>query len=367
MPLNVDIHKQFRYDATLDRTFGIYRADGGVRVQMYEGRSETVQAEGTLSYEEYAELRKKVPNADLPEMRPPEKEAPPGNTIGRVVGQSGAAPVKAAKANPPVRAETAAEKGFWESWGSTLLDGTQTALDVAGLVPGLGEFADLGNAGISAARGDYVGAGLSLASAIPFAGWGAAGAKAARRVAQGTEATAKAAKEATERAARKAEKEAAEEGAEKARKPASDGMKSKGRGKGPCDHLKKGNPDGKGSYRGGSYGGTKRAGIESHHAPANSVSPLRKSQGPAIQMDPGDHEMTSSHGHKGKRGEVYREGIAALLDQGKWRDALVRELRDIRSLSRKLGDPAKYNEAMLEMLEYFKCLEKHGLLPGGMP
>lgn len=27
-----------------------------------------------------------------------------------------------------------------------------------------------------------------------------------------------------------------------------------------------------------------------------------------------------------------------------------------------IGDPKKYDEATLEMLEYFKCLEKNGLL-----
>jgi hypothetical protein len=51
-----------------------------------------------------------------------------------------------------------------------VLDGIQTALDVAGLVPGVGEVADLANAGISALRGDYVGAGLSLVSMIPGVG-----------------------------------------------------------------------------------------------------------------------------------------------------------------------------------------------------
>ncbi|MFS0554758.1 hypothetical protein [Brevibacillus sp. 179-C9.3 HS] len=46
-----------------------------------------------------------------------------------------------------------------------------------GLIPGLREIADLANAGISAARGDYEGAALSLAACIPFAGWAATGSK----------------------------------------------------------------------------------------------------------------------------------------------------------------------------------------------
>lgn len=54
--------------------------------------------------------------------------------------------------------------------GNKIVNGVQTALDVAGLVPGLGEVADLANAGISLVRGDMVGAGLSLAACIPFVG-----------------------------------------------------------------------------------------------------------------------------------------------------------------------------------------------------
>ena len=51
------------------------------------------------------------------------------------------------------------------------------ALDVAGLVPGYGEFADGANAAWYAAEGDYTNAALSTAAMIPFAGWGAAATK----------------------------------------------------------------------------------------------------------------------------------------------------------------------------------------------
>jgi hypothetical protein len=50
------------------------------------------------------------------------------------------------------------------------LDGLQTVLDVAGFIPGIGEVADIANAGISAARGNYLEAGLSLLSVIPGVG-----------------------------------------------------------------------------------------------------------------------------------------------------------------------------------------------------
>ncbi len=66
------------------------------------------------------------------------------------------------------------------------LDGLQTLLDIAGLFPGIGEFFDLGNAGIYALRGDSLNAGLSLGSAIPFAGWGASAAKLGNKAVKAT-------------------------------------------------------------------------------------------------------------------------------------------------------------------------------------
>lgn len=58
-----------------------------------------------------------------------------------------------------------------------ILDGIQTALDVAGFFPGLGAIPDLLNAAIYALRGDMVNAGLSVAAAVPGIGDAAAGAK----------------------------------------------------------------------------------------------------------------------------------------------------------------------------------------------
>lgn len=62
-----------------------------------------------------------------------------------------------------------------------ILDGIQLALDVAGFIPGVGAFADLTNAAISACRGDWVGAGMSLVAAVPGIGDAAAGAKMAHK------------------------------------------------------------------------------------------------------------------------------------------------------------------------------------------
>ncbi len=54
----------------------------------------------------------------------------------------------------------------WGAWA----DNVQTALDVAGLFPGLGEIADIANGCISLARGNYGDAALSFAAAVPFVG-----------------------------------------------------------------------------------------------------------------------------------------------------------------------------------------------------
>jgi hypothetical protein len=78
---------------------------------------------------------------------------------------------------PPPPPPPEDDKAWWE----TGLDWFQGGLDVAGLVPGVGELADGTNALIYLGRGDYVNAGLSGAGMIPFAGWGATGAKWGRR------------------------------------------------------------------------------------------------------------------------------------------------------------------------------------------
>lgn len=58
-----------------------------------------------------------------------------------------------------------------------LLDGIQTALDLAGFAPGVGAIPDLLNAAIYAIRGDKLNAGLSLLAAVPGIGDAAAATK----------------------------------------------------------------------------------------------------------------------------------------------------------------------------------------------
>ena len=76
---------------------------------------------------------------------------------------------------PVTDAELAGEH---DSGGGLLSSIGHGLLDVAGLVPVVGEAADLANAAWYTAEGDYTMAALSAAAAIPFAGWGATGAKA---------------------------------------------------------------------------------------------------------------------------------------------------------------------------------------------
>ena len=64
---------------------------------------------------------------------------------------------------------------------NSVLDGIQLALDAAGFVPGFGAIPDLLNAAISACRGDWVGAGMSVLAAVPLIGDAAAGAKIAKK------------------------------------------------------------------------------------------------------------------------------------------------------------------------------------------
>ena len=147
-------------------------------------------------------------------------------------------------------------------------------------------------------------------------------------------------------------------------KKGKDGFKVLGKKTaGPCDHLRKGS--GEGPYRGGAHGQvSKPTGDQkdSHHMPADDASPLQRNDGPAIQMDSADHRRTSSNGNQGLKGVQYRTKIAANLSEEKWRKAMAVEIKDIRKIARKIGNPKKYNEAMLEMMEYFKCLEKNDLL-----
>lgn len=311
--------------------------------------------------------------------------------------------------NPAVMLETVAEKTLWQK-SSPWVHG---ALGIASFVPGVSLFTGAADASIYAAEGNMLEAGIAAASMIPGgkvvttagkAVKGAVGivreaktvttavkaAEEAAKVAKIAEDAAKAAKIADEAAqAAKAAKAAQEakaavEAAEsvkvaqnaggsstvaaaakpaKATKSAKKDTTVKKKDKGPCDHLRQGN--GKGPYRGGAHSKTSQPvndKKDSHHMPAKESSPLDPKDGPAIQMEPVDHRATTSNGNNGHAGRAYRAMIENLLKNGDWRKAMAIEIKDVRRTAKDVNDPRKYNEAMLEMMEYFKCLEKHGLL-----
>lgn len=85
---------------------------------------------------------------------------------------------ESAKSEEEIKAESI-EKHNLDS--ESVLNGIQLALDAAGFIPGAGAIADLLNASISAIRGDWAAAGLSLLAAVPVIGDVAAGAKLASK------------------------------------------------------------------------------------------------------------------------------------------------------------------------------------------
>lgn len=81
--------------------------------------------------------------------------------------------------------------GWLSKVGSFVKDNVHGILDVAGMIPGVGAVADLANAAIYAAEGDWVNAGLSAVSAIPGVGDTIALANKGVKVAKGVKAAVK--------------------------------------------------------------------------------------------------------------------------------------------------------------------------------
>ena len=129
-------------------------------------------------------------------------------------------------------------------------------------------------------------------------------------------------------------------------------------------------PGHKGRFRGGShYSMTtigKGKGYNSHHLPhfdgwekagkggLKRNGKLTRGQAPAIQMDPVDHRSLRSTGNNDVGFRLKQE---KLISQGKYKEAFMNEVKDIRS---QFGD--KYNEAILEAMEYFDSLVVDGTI-----
>lgn len=186
--------------------------NGGVQVDVFgrDAQGNELHESREMQEDEYEEMRKGYLRAELATM-PPFSSFKSGNTIGRVVGETAPSAVPASQANPPIEAETE-EEGIT---GEQILDGIQLGLDVVGLIPVVGEVADIASGVISLFRGDYVGAGLSLLSAIPFVGYAGTAGKAARYGTKMAEASGKVGKEIVEKATQEAGERARREALER--------------------------------------------------------------------------------------------------------------------------------------------------------
>jgi hypothetical protein len=100
---------------------------------------------------------------------------------------------------------------------------------------------------------------------------------------------------------------------------------------------------------------TGRSGSEQvHHMPADSISPLRSQDGPAVIVSEGDHKNTASFDNKpGAR--AYREKQAQLIREGKLREAMQMDIDDIRE---KFG--GKYDNGINAALLYLEQLISEG-------
>jgi hypothetical protein len=109
-------------------------------------------------------------------------------------------------------------------------------------------------------------------------------------------------------------------------------------------------------YRGGSYRdmryGPKAPMTDAHHMPPRGIVPdVSVGDGPAIQMLQQDHRMTSSWG-AGKDAREYRAILQQKIESGDTRGAVATDIWDVKSTTGR-----KYNEAMLEMVDYGKFSE----------
>ncbi|HVF51083.1 MAG TPA: hypothetical protein VNA19_13395 [Pyrinomonadaceae bacterium] len=102
--------------------------------------------------------------------------------------------------------------------------------------------------------------------------------------------------------------------------------------------------------QGGAYKDVPANGGEVHHTPADSISPLSRDKGPGFRMEKKDHYKTASWGSS-KEAKAYRAAQKKLIDEGRFRQAIEMDIKDVRS---KFGN--KYDTGIKEMLEYVETL-----------
>ena len=109
---------------------------------------------------------------------------------------------------------------------------------------------------------------------------------------------------------------------------------------------------------GGRYADLKKTSLSSkeqvHHMPANSSSPLSKSDGVAIKMDIADHKQTASFDRK-PGSDAYRKTQAKLIKEGKFQQAFDMDVDDIQNKF-----PGKYDENIAQAQIYLDTLIQEG-------
>jgi hypothetical protein len=115
--------------------------------------------------------------------------------------------------------------------------------------------------------------------------------------------------------------------------------------------------------QGGSYRQVRdeNEGGQVHHIPAQGAYKqsglLHPNDGPSIWMTPEDHRKTASCGNS-KEARAYRNQQKELIDQGRFEDALLMDVDDLRS---KFGNT--YDPAIQQAQEYYRNDLKDQLSP----
>jgi RHS repeat-associated protein len=112
---------------------------------------------------------------------------------------------------------------------------------------------------------------------------------------------------------------------------------------------------------GGAYKDLGAGGMERHHMPANSVSPLSREKGPAIRMEPEEHAKTASFGSS-KEAKAYRAKQGELIKKGNFKEAQEMDVKDVQS---KFGN--KYDAAIKQAQDYTDTIPEEELQPEPTP
>jgi hypothetical protein len=111
------------------------------------------------------------------------------------------------------------------------------------------------------------------------------------------------------------------------------------------------------AFSGGAHGSLSTRGVERHHMPADSISPVSTARGPAIEMVPADHMLTASWG-RSRAAMSYRARQQQLIAEGRYVEAIQMDINDAHVL---FG--SKYDGAIQQMLDYASTLRPSQMVP----